>query len=144
MRRRQRGLGNPWARYTHPSIGGGAPFKSSTQSGRTAEPICWTRHSSRSASYFAIFYAASLQNLKLVTVILGSQSLFPHSIWTICIHLSLFCSEIFQLFTFILGGQFLLPQRANNGKSEFTQLQNWMTQRDFGARYILSGLLASL
>ena len=27
-------------------------------------------------------------------------------------------------FTFILGGQFLLPQRANNGKGEFSQLQN--------------------
>ena len=30
--------------------------------------------------------------------------------------------EIFNFSTFILGGQFLLPQRANNGKGEFTQL----------------------
>ena len=30
--------------------------------------------------------------------------------------------KIFNFFTFILGGQFLLPQRANNGKREFTQL----------------------
>ena len=26
--------------------------------------------------------------------------------------------KIFNFFTFILGGQFLLPQRANNGKGE--------------------------
>ena len=38
-----------------------------------------------------------------------------------------------NFFTFILGGQFLLPQRANNGKWEFTQLQNWMRQGGFGA-----------
>ena len=31
-----------------------------------------------------------------------------------------------HFFTFILGGQFLLPQRANNGKRAFTQLLNWM------------------
>ena len=31
--------------------------------------------------------------------------------------------------TFILGTHFLLPQRANNGKREFFQLQNWMRQR---------------
>ena len=35
-------------------------------------------------------------------------------------------SEILQFFTFILGSNFLLPQRANNGKVDFTQLQNWM------------------
>ena len=34
-------------------------------------------------------------------------------------------------FTFILGGQFLLPQRANNGEREFFQPQNWMRQRGF-------------
>ena len=28
-----------------------------------------------------------------------------------------------NFFTFILGGQFLLPQGANNEKREFTQLQ---------------------
>ena len=32
--------------------------------------------------------------------------------------------KIFNFFTFILGGQFLLPQRANNGKEGFIQLQN--------------------
>ena len=32
--------------------------------------------------------------------------------------------RIFNIFTFILGGQFLLPQRANNGKGGFIQLQN--------------------
>ena len=46
-----------------------------------------------------------------------------HSIWSICIPLSHFCSENFpNFFTFILGGQFLLPLRANNGKREFIQL----------------------
>ena len=37
--------------------------------------------------------------------------------------------KIFNFFTFILGGQFLLPQRANMHKREFSQLQNWMRQR---------------
>ena len=41
--------------------------------------------------------------------------------------------KIVNFFTFILGGQFLLPQRANNGKREFTQLQNWMRQMGFSA-----------
>ena len=45
--------------------------------------------------------------------------------------------------TFILGGQFLLPQRANNGKREFTQLQNWMRQRIFSAWGILIGLFSA-
>ena len=34
---------------------------------------------------------------------------------------------------FILGSQFLLPQRANNGKREFSQLQNWTRQMVFSA-----------
>ena len=33
-----------------------------------------------------------------------------------------------KFFTFILGGQFLLPQRANNGKRGILQLQKRMTQ----------------
>ena len=37
--------------------------------------------------------------------------------------------KISNFFPFILGGQFLLPQRANNGEREFLQLQNWMRQR---------------
>ena len=41
--------------------------------------------------------------------------------------------RIFNFFTFILGGQFLLPQRANMEKREFIQLQNWMRQRGLGA-----------
>ena len=62
-----RRAGNPWPRHTHPSIGGGAPFKSSTQSRRKAEPICWTQHYSSvssSASYFAIFYARYQPGMK--------------------------------------------------------------------------------
>ena len=51
---------------------------------------------------------------------------------------------IFNFFTFILGGQFLLPQRANNGKREFIQLQNWMRQRGFSAWGIQPGPFAAL
>ena len=29
-----------------------------------------------------------------------------------------------------MGGQFLLPQRANSEKREFIELQKWMTERD--------------
>ena len=52
--------------------------------------------------------------------------------------------KIFNLFTFILGGQFLLPQRANYGKREFFQVQNWMRQRDLGAWGIQTGPFAAL
>ena len=38
-----------------------------------------------------------------------------------------------NFFTFILGGQFLLPQRANMQKRNFSQLQNWMRQRGLTA-----------
>ena len=41
-----------------------------------------------------------------------------HSNWTICELYGYLCSKkISFFFTFILGSQFLLPQRANNGKS---------------------------
>ena len=46
-------------------------------------------------------------------------------------------------FTFILGGHFLLPQRANNGKGEFTQLQNWMRHMDSSAWGIQTGPYAA-
>ena len=42
---------------------------------------------------------------------------------------SLLFPHFYNFLTSILGGQFLLPQRANNGKREFFQLQNWMRQR---------------
>ena len=45
--------------------------------------------------------------------------------------------------TFILGGQFLLPQRANIGKREFIQLQNWMRQRVSSVMCIQTGPLAA-
>ena len=51
--------------------------------------------------------------------------------------------KIFNFFTFILGGQFLLPQRANNGKRGFIQLQNWMRQRGFSAWGIQTGPFAA-
>ena len=51
--------------------------------------------------------------------------------------------KISIFFTFILGGQFLLPQRANNGKREFTQLQKWMRQRVFSAWGIQTGPFAA-
>ena len=40
---------------------------------------------------------------------------------------------IFNFFTFILGSQFLLPQRLIMGKGKISQLPIWMTQRDFSA-----------
>ena len=46
--------------------------------------------------------------------------------------------------SFILGGQFLLPQRANNGKREFFQSQKWMRQRVFSAWGIQTGPFAAL
>ena len=52
--------------------------------------------------------------------------------------------NFYNFFTFILGGQFLSPQRANNGKREFIQLQNWMRQRGLGAKAIPSGPYESL
>ena len=44
-----------------------------------------------------------------------------------------------NFFIFILGSHFLLPQRANNGKGEFFQLQNWMRQRVFSTLGIQTG-----
>ena len=47
-------------------------------------------------------------------------------------------------FTFILGGQFLLPQRANNEKREFPQLKNWMKCRSvvaWGIHSVISVLM---
>ena len=68
-----------------------------------------------------------------------------HSNWTICSPLSPFCSKkVSTFFTFILGGQFLLPKWPNNGKREFSQPQNWMRQRVFGAWGIQTVPLASL
>ena len=39
---------------------------------------------------------------------------------------------------------FLLPQRANNGKGEFSQLQKWMRQRGFSAWGLQTRPLAAL
>ena len=52
--------------------------------------------------------------------------------------------KIFNFFIFILGGQFLLPQRANMKKREFIQLQNWMRQRGLSAWGIQTGPFAAL
>ena len=52
--------------------------------------------------------------------------------------------KIFNFFTFILGGQFLLPQRASNGKGEFFQPQNWIRQVAFRAWGIQTGPFAFL
>ena len=48
-------------------------------------------------------------------------------------HLVKFTAKMFHLFTFILEGQFLVPQKANRQKGELSQLKNWMRQRDFRA-----------
>ena len=47
-----------------------------------------------------------------------------------------------HFFTFILGGQFLLPQRANNVKRKFIQPQMWMRKRAFSAWGIQTGPFA--
>ena len=46
--------------------------------------------------------------------------------------------------TFILGGQFLLPQRANVEKREISQLQNCMRQRGFCAWGVQTGRFVAL
>ena len=51
--------------------------------------------------------------------------------------------QISNFFTFILGSQFLLPQRANNGKREFSQPQKRMRQRIFSTWGIQTGPLAA-
>ena len=50
--------------------------------------------------------------------------------------------KFYNFFTFILGGQFLLPQGANNGKREFYQPQKWISQRVFSAWGIQTGPFA--
>ena len=55
----------------------------------------------------------------------------------------LLSQKISNFFTFILGGQFLLPQRANMEKREFIQLQNWMRQRGLSAWCIQTGPFAA-
>ena len=57
----------------------------------------------------------------------------PHLFW-----------KFSNFFTFILGGQLILPQRANNGKREFFQPQKWMTQGVFSAWGIQTRPSASL
>ena len=42
------------------------------------------------------------------------------------------------------GGQFLLPQRANNEKREFSQLQKWTRQRGVSAWGIQTGPFAAI
>ena len=52
--------------------------------------------------------------------------------------------KISIFFLFILGGQFLLPQMANNGKREFFQPQKWMRQSVFSELSSQTGPFASL
>ena len=51
--------------------------------------------------------------------------------------------KFFNFFTFMLGGQFLLPQRANTEKREFSQLQKWIGLSGLGAWGIQTGPLAA-
>ena len=53
-------------------------------------------------------------------------------------------SKFYNFFTFILGGQFLLPQRANTEKGEFSQLQKWTRQRGVSAWGIQIGPFAAI
>ena len=48
-----------------------------------------------------------------------------------------------NFFTFILGAQFLLPQKANNEKGEFSQLQKRMVRGGFCAWGIQTGPFAA-
>ena len=64
-----------------------------------------------------------------------------HSSWTTCNPFLLFY-KFSIIFTFILGGQFLLPQRAKIEKMEFIQPQKWMRQRVFSAWGIQTGPFA--
>ena len=50
--------------------------------------------------------------------------------------------KIFNFFTFILGGRFLLPQRANYEERKFSQPQKWIRERDFSACSIQTGPFA--
>ena len=52
--------------------------------------------------------------------------------------------KVFNFFSFILGGQFLLPQKTNMEKREFSQLQNWIRERGFSALGIQTGPFAAL
>ena len=52
--------------------------------------------------------------------------------------------KISNFFTFVLGGQFLLPQRANKGKRGFSQLQKRMRQWVYGALGLHAGPFAAL
>ena len=52
-------------------------------------------------------------------------------------------SKFYNFFTFILGGQFLLPQRANNEKGKFSQLKKWTRLRGLSAWGIQTGPFAA-
>ena len=51
--------------------------------------------------------------------------------------------NFYTFLTFILGGQFLLPQRANIEKGALSQPQKWMTQRVSSAWGIQTGPFAA-
>ena len=55
----------------------------------------------------------------------------------------IFCKNFSNFSTFILGGQFLLPQRANNGEWGIIQLKNWMRVATLGDWGIQTGPFAA-
>ena len=63
-------------------------------------------------------------------------------------HLQPFRPVLFLHFSicmnFILGGQFLLPQRANSEQGEFCKFQKWMRQGVFSAWGLQTGPFAAL
>ena len=67
-----------------------------------------------------------------------------HSKWTTCSPLHHFCSSKILIFSFLLGGKFLLPQKANSKEGEFCQFHKWMRQGEFSAWGIENGPLAAL
>ena len=63
--------------------------------------------------------------------------------WTICSNFGqILLWKFSNFFTFILGGQFLLPQRANNGEKGILPTSK-VIQRVFSARGIQTGPFAS-
>ena len=55
----------------------------------------------------------------------------------------IFFKQFSEIFTFILGGQFLLPQKPNSEKREISQLQKEMRQGVFSAWGIQMGSFAA-
>ena len=114
-------------------------------------PICTKRFSTFSPSYWEAnsYLPQRANNGKGAFIQLqnwmrqGFSSAWGIQTGPFAAHWALLFQKIFNFFSFILGGQFLLPQMANNGKGRFIQLQNWMRQGVFSAWGIQTGPFAA-